>query len=217
VKGDAGLQGPPGENGTIGPQGPPGENGTVGPQGPPGENGTVGPQGSPGVKGDAGPQGQLGYPGPKGMKGAKGISGPKGAVGYGSPGAKGMKGSRGPPGYGYKGSRGPPGYGYKGSRGPPGPPGGGVTYTYWGKTSCRSGRTRVYKGYTGGGQWNTFGGGTNLYCVTDQPLYNSGWTPVDRGSTKLYGAELKTSRQILGGVVNGTNVHQGGLESMMDG
>ena len=112
-----------------------------------------------------------------------------------------MKGERGPPGN--TGLRGPPGYGYKGSRGPPGPPGGGVTYTYWGKTSCPSGRTTVYKGYAGGSHWNTFGGGSNLLCATDLPKYNSGWTPVDRGSAKLYGAELKTSRQILGGVVNG--------------
>ena len=191
MKGDAGLQGPPGENGTVGPQGPPGENGTRGPQGPPGENGTVGPQGSPGVKGDAGPQGQLGYPGPKGMKGAKGISGLKGAVGYGSPGAKGMKGSRGPPGYGYKGSRGPPGYGYKGSRGPPGSPGGGVTYTYWGKTTCPYGRTRVYKGYAGGGPLSGHGGGSNLICATDNPRYHRESTNTDRDASQLYGAEYK--------------------------
>ena len=130
-------------------------------------------KGEKGILGQRGPAG-YGYPGPKG------ISGLKGAVGYGSPGVKGMKGSRGPPGYGYKGSR-----------GPPGPPGGGVTYTYWGKTTCPYGRTRVYKGYAGGGQWGTHGGGSNLICATDNPRYHRESTNTDRDASQLYGAEYK--------------------------
>ena len=89
--------------------------------------------------GSQGPPGFPGFPGHKGVPGAPGVAGPKGCSG--SPGEKGMQGVQGPIGL-------------------PGPPGSpsplviSVTYTMWGKTTCRTGVTLVYAGRTG----VTFGG-----------------------------------------------------------
>ena len=43
--------------------------------------------------------------------------------------------------------------------------GGGVVYTRWGRTKCRSGAELVYAGYTGGSGYHERGGGANIVCM----------------------------------------------------
>ena len=55
--------------------------------------------------------------------------------------------------------------------GPPGSPAGGVTYTRWGKSTCRSGATRVYAGRTGSSFHEHQGGAANYICMPNDPQY----------------------------------------------
>ncbi len=72
-------------------------------------------------------------PGPMGPTGLPGDTGPQGPPGLPGPSSSGERGVPGLPG----------------PRGIPGIQNGGVTYTRWGKTSCRSGVSLVYAGRTG--------------------------------------------------------------------
>lgn len=131
LKGDRGLQGPPGPQGEHGAEGRPGRDGRSayeiadgglsfsseqewaaslkGPKGDIGERGPMGPQGL------QGPPGQNGEPGQQGIQGPTGLTGPKG-----DPGPKGDNGLQGPPGpQGQQGEKGQDGQ--KGERGEPGP------------------------------------------------------------------------------------------------
>ena len=135
-QGPAGIQGPPGADGTpstvAGPQGPPGADSTVaGPPGPAGGDGAPGSAGPPGGAGSPGSDGVAGPPGPAGSDST--VEGPPGPPGPdGSPStAAGPPGPTGPPGQDstLAGPPGPPGPGgspstAEGPAGPPGPPGG---------------------------------------------------------------------------------------------
>ena len=84
LKGGAGSQGPPGQDGEQGIQGPAGADGAQGIQGP------AGADGAQGIQGPAGADGAQGIQGPAGADGAQGIQGPAGADGtQGPPGADG--------------------------------------------------------------------------------------------------------------------------------
>ncbi len=137
---EEGRDGLPGRDGRDGPQGFPGFPGKTGEkreprgkEGPPGEQGLVGPIG-PGATGRRGPTGS-GAPGPVGPTGLPGDTGPQGPPGVPGPTGSGERGVPGVPGL-------------PGPRGIPGPQNGGVTYTRWGNTLCRSGVSIVYAGRT---------------------------------------------------------------------
>ena len=80
--------------------------------------------------------------------------------------------------------------------GPPGPPGspassvGGVTYTRWGKSTCRSGVTLVYAGRTGA-SWNSDGGAANYLCMTNDPQYTLQYRAGAQQYSKVFGAEYE--------------------------
>ncbi len=85
------------------------------------------------------------------------------------------------------GERGVPGL--PGPRGVPGPQNGGVTYTRWGKTSCRSGVSLVYAGRTG---VSYAGGGGNFLCMPGDPQYLSRYIPGVQGESYVYGRKSES-------------------------
>ncbi len=117
--------------------------------------------------------GPIGYPGATGRRGPIGFGAP-GPVGpTGLPGDTGPQGPSGLPGRTGSGERGLPG-----PRGMHGSQNGGVTYTRWGKTSCRSEVSQVYAGRTGVSYAGHSGGGGNDLCMPDDPQYLQTYTPV---------------------------------------
>ena len=87
---------------------------------------------------------------------------------------------------------------------PPHGTGGGVTYTRWGKKSCRRGAKLVYEGYAGGGWFNQKGNGANYLCLPKDPQYLSTAAPIWR--SYLYGAEYESSNQMFGKTTHDYNV-----------
>ena len=95
----------------------------------------------------------------------------------------GKEGRQGPPGpTGETGPMGPPGSpglrGESGLQGPPGPKGsnyvGGSIYTRWGRTTCgATGTELVYAGIAAGTPYQHQGGGANLLCLPNNPVYQS--------------------------------------------
>ncbi len=68
---------------------------------------------------------------------------------------------------------------------------GGVVYTRWGRTTCRSGTELVYDGRVGGTFYNEIGGGANYLCMPNNPDYvlkNRGGV---NGYTFIHGGEYK--------------------------
>ena len=129
-----------------------------------------------------GRDGRDGVPGPRGPQGQRGERGPQGPAE--SRGEKGEQGASGP--------QGPTGQkGEQGVAGPPGPRNGGVVYTRWGKTSCKTGTELVYAGRAGGSLWNHTGGGVNYLCMPNDPDYLQ-YTPGVQGASYVYGAEYPT-------------------------
>ena len=74
--------------------------------------------------------------------------------------------------------------GPKGDEGPQGPKGqegsagenyiGGSIYTRWGRTTCNStGTELVYAGTAAGTKWDHKGGGANLLCLPENPVYET--------------------------------------------
>ena len=82
--------------------------------------------------------------------------------------------------------------------------GGGVTYTRWGKTTCRHGAQRIYQGYVGGGHYNQKGNGANYLCLPKYPQYLSTVRPT--WQSYLYGAEYETNNRIFGKTTHNYNV-----------
>ena len=184
-----GRDGLPGRDGRDGPPGSPGFPGFPGHKGEPGHQGQVGEKGERGIHGDAGPQGTSG---PQGNSGLQGVAGPKGDMGPpGRNGLRGLPGPTGPQGFqgvaGPRGEMGPPGI--KGAKGSPSPLVGGVTYTRWGKSSCRSGVNLVYAGRTGMPKHDQ-GGGADYLCMPNNPQY-SNYIPGVQGSSHVYGVEYE--------------------------
>ena len=188
VKGEEGPPGSTGAAGPMGPPGPPGTSGESGLQGPPGLNGSQGEQGPLGAKGEVGPPGptgangapgEPGAPGEKGMKGDEGAQGPMGANGaQGSPGAKGEVGPQGP-----KGETGSAGQNEAG----------GSIYTRWGRTTCdATGTELVYAGIAAGTPYRHAGGGANLLCLPNNPVYES-FSPGTQDSARVGPVEAHPS------------------------
>ena len=93
----------------------------------------------------------VGLPGRKGDEGAQGPTGAKGDVG--PQGAKGDEGQKGSAGENYVG---------------------GSIYTRWGRTTCdTTGTELVYAGTAAGTKYDHKGGGANLLCLPDNPVYES--------------------------------------------
>ena len=114
----------------------------------------------------------MGPPGPQGPKGSIGMIGPQGDVGpVGVPGEPGQCLTTCPPSS-------------------PGPLVGGVTYTRWGNSSCRSGADLVYAGRTGGTYGQHRGGAANHLCLPEDPDY-IGFTPGVQGYSQVYGVEYE--------------------------
>ena len=82
--------------------------------------------------------------------------------------------------------------------------GGGVTYTRWGKTTCRRGAERIYEGYAGGGWYHQKGNGANYLCLPKDPQYLSTVRPTSQ--SYLYGAEFETNNKIFGKTTHDYNV-----------
>ena len=74
--------------------------------------------------------------------------------------------------------------------------GGGVTYTRWGKRTCRQGAELVYEGYVGGGHYVQKGNGANYICLPKDPQYLSTTAPT--WQSYLYGTEYETNNKIFG-------------------
>ena len=97
---------------------------------------------------------------------------------------RGPKGVRGPTGFGYPGQ--------KGARGLPGQPGGGVSYTRWGKSSCPGGTSLVYAGRITGTHNNHGGGGADMLCLSNVPQHLRYTPGIQSGRSYLYGAQYQT-------------------------
>ena len=173
-----------------------GTNHTLCSSGRDGLPGVPGRDGRDGLPGPAGPAGLPGFYGPRGSKGDTGEIGTKGQKGQSSAGVQGPVGPAGLPGL--KGSRGDTGAvgakGQKGQEGPPGPPassGNGVTYTRWGKSTCRSGVSRVYAGKTGSSFHEHKGGAANYICMPNDPEYTLPYQSGVRGHSYVYGTEYE--------------------------
>ena len=91
--------------------------------------------------------------------------------------------------------------------GPPGPPGspassvGGVTYTRWGKSTCRSETTLVYAGRTGSSHGGHQGGAANYVCMPDDPEYTLPFQNGARDHSFVFGTEYESP------LVPGRHVH----------
>ena len=79
-----------------------------------------------------------------------------------------------------------------------------MTYTRWGKTTCRRGTERIYDGYVGGGWYNQKGNGANYLCLPKDPQYLSSVRPS--WQSYLYGAEFETNNKIFGKTTHNYNV-----------
>ena len=82
---------------------------------------------------------------------------------------------------------------------PPGPNEGGSVYTCWGRNSCPSvfGTETVYKGYAAGTQYTTKGGGANMLCLPENPVYSTYYSGVNGYST-LGAVEYEGRTQLNG-------------------
>ena len=195
------MDGTPGERGAPGVDGTPGERGAPGVDGTPGERGAPGVDGTNGEKGGYGEKGEQGVIGPRGPSGLKGSRGAAGGVG--PKGQKGERGYRGATGYGQKGQKGQYGNtgskGDRGYQGPPGPNEGGSVYTCWGRNSCPgvNGTETVYKGYAAGTRYSTRGGGANMFCLPENPVYATYYSRVNGDST-LGAVEYEGLTQLKG-------------------
>lgn len=79
-----------------------------------------------------------------------------------------------------------------------------VTYTRWGRTSCRRGAKLIYRGYVGGGSYNQKGNGANYLCLPRYPQYRS--TVAPPSPSLLYGSEYETSNRVFPGTTTNFNV-----------
>ncbi|CAI9737344.1 Hypothetical predicted protein [Octopus vulgaris] len=67
-------------------------------------------------------------------------------------------------------------------------PGLGSLYTRWGRTTCPPYSNLVYDGVVGGQLYNHTGGGSNLLCLPNDPIW-ANYTTEDESSGYIYGSE----------------------------
>ncbi len=118
----------------------------------------------PGFPGFPGQQGKKGEVGQKGDTGTKGSRGDYGRALYGQKGQKGMKGTASSLG--------------------------GVTYTRWGASACRTGASLVYSGRGGGAAYQK-GGGANYLCMPNDPQYSLTTKGGIQGYSHIHGMEYE--------------------------
>ncbi|XP_029647880.1 uncharacterized protein LOC115221790 [Octopus sinensis] len=71
-------------------------------------------------------------------------------------------------------------------------PGLGSLYTRWGRTSCSPSSGLVYDGVVGGEHYSHTGGGSNLLCLPNDPIWANYTTQVEK-SAFIYGSEYEIS------------------------
>ena len=130
------------------------------------------------LRGRDGRDGRDGQAGSMGPQGSQGMKGERGTAG-GPPGPRGLTGGAGLPGP-------------AGVSGPTGPRSGGVVYTRWGKSTCRSGVDLVYAGTMGGSHHQSQGGGTNRLCMPLDPEYTLRYHSGVQSYSTLYQVEYQT-------------------------
>ncbi|XP_052830978.1 uncharacterized protein LOC106877462 isoform X2 [Octopus bimaculoides] len=69
-------------------------------------------------------------------------------------------------------------------------PGPGSLYTRWGRTTCPRNSSLVYDGVVGGSIHNQTGGGSNLLCLPNDPIWAKYTTQVERRGL-IYGSEYE--------------------------
>ncbi|XP_060578729.1 uncharacterized protein LOC132735751 [Ruditapes philippinarum] len=67
----------------------------------------------------------------------------------------------------------------------------GSTYIRWGRTTCPSGSTEVYKGYTAGSFYEHSGAAARPLCLTTKPTWLY-FTTKEEPVARIYGAEYQT-------------------------
>jgi hypothetical protein len=72
--------------------------------------------------------------------------------------------------------------------------GGNVSYIRWGRVSCPSDASLIYKGYAASGHYNHKGGISSQLCLTDKPTFANGdVSDGNQNGALLYGTEYETS------------------------
>ncbi|XP_029647856.1 short-chain collagen C4-like [Octopus sinensis] len=69
-------------------------------------------------------------------------------------------------------------------------PGPGSLYTRWGRTKCARNSRLVYDGVVGGSPFNETGGGSNLLCLPNDPIW-ANYTRGDANGGHIYGSEYQ--------------------------
>jgi len=70
--------------------------------------------------------------------------------------------------------------------------GSGITYTRWGRTTCRAEATALYKGYAASSHHNEgYGGGVSYLCLPETPQWANNSKGGIQGYAKLYGVEYE--------------------------
>ncbi|CAI9737324.1 Hypothetical predicted protein [Octopus vulgaris] len=70
-------------------------------------------------------------------------------------------------------------------------PGPGSLYTRWGRTKCPRNSSLVYDGVVGGTAHNETGGGSNLLCLPNDPIW-ANYTGEVTSWSHIYGSEYET-------------------------
>ncbi|XP_036366810.1 short-chain collagen C4-like [Octopus sinensis] len=69
-------------------------------------------------------------------------------------------------------------------------PGLGSLYTRWGRTTCPTNSSLVYDGVAGGQHYSHTGGGSNLLCLPNDPIWANYTTEVEKGGY-IFGSEYQ--------------------------
>ena len=70
-------------------------------------------------------------------------------------------------------------------------PAGALVYTRWGRTVCPAGASLVHQGRVAGSHTSTPGGGSNLMCMSSNPVWDS-FSDANQDGALIYGAEYQT-------------------------
>ncbi|XP_036366826.1 uncharacterized protein LOC115221573 [Octopus sinensis] len=73
----------------------------------------------------------------------------------------------------------------------------GSLYTRWGRTKCTRNSSLVYDGVVGGTAHNATGGGSNLLCLPNDPIWANYTGVFVGGGSHIYGSEYQTSNSYL--------------------
>lgn len=82
---------------------------------------------------------------------------------------------------------------------------GGATYNRWGRTSCSTRSSLIYKGMMAGAHYDSHGGGSNFLCLPEDPQYSTTNVGYDLEAS-IYPVQYETST--TGNKLFGNNVFQ---------